>query len=82
MFLGVLNAAKLKELGILPGPEYGKLKRGENITTKEGIVVSPNEVLGPPLSGRKVSCFLTFQDIFQETNFILFSIGGCIWRYL
>ncbi|XP_039174675.1 zinc phosphodiesterase ELAC protein 1 [Crotalus tigris] len=54
---GKLNAQKLKELGILPGPLYGKLKEGVPITLENGAIVSPTDVLGSPFPGRKI-CIL------------------------
>jgi ribonuclease Z len=43
-----------KALGIPYGPLWGKLQRGETITLGQGSAVSPEQVLGPPRSGRKV----------------------------
>lgn len=34
-----LQVEKLKELGIPPGPMYGKLKKGEPISLPDGIIV-------------------------------------------
>ncbi|KAE8636723.1 hypothetical protein XENTR_v10003106 [Xenopus tropicalis] len=54
---GKLNMQKLKELGIQPGPVCGKLKLGATITLDNGQKVSPSDVLGDPIPGRKV-CIL------------------------
>ena len=37
------------DLGIVPGPEFGRLQRGETIRG-----VRPEQVLGPPRAGRKI----------------------------
>jgi ribonuclease Z len=37
-----------------PGPERGALQRGEPVTLADGIVVKPEQVLGPPRTGRKL----------------------------
>jgi ribonuclease Z len=41
-------------LGIPHGPERGALQRGESVTLDDGQVVTPDAVLGPPRSGRKL----------------------------
>ncbi|KAM4809060.1 zinc phosphodiesterase ELAC protein 1 [Rhinophrynus dorsalis] len=54
---GKLNVQKLKDFGIQPGPVCGKLKLGATITLENGQKVSPSDVLGDPIPGRKV-CIL------------------------
>ncbi|XP_044287447.1 zinc phosphodiesterase ELAC protein 1 isoform X2 [Varanus komodoensis] len=54
---GKLNTQKLKELGVQPGPLYGKLKEGIAVVLENGTTISPLEVLEDPLPGRKV-CIL------------------------
>jgi ribonuclease Z len=46
---GHLDARLAEELGVRPGPDFGRLQRGETV---EGI--SPERVLGPPREGRKI----------------------------
>ena len=52
--VGTLDAAKLKELGVPPGPLYGKLKSGQSIAAPDGSVVTPDMVIGENKRGRKV----------------------------
>ncbi|KAM3938079.1 zinc phosphodiesterase ELAC protein 1 [Leptodactylus fuscus] len=54
---GKLNVNKLRELGIPPGPLYGKLKLGSAVTLENGQTISPCDVVGDPMPGRKV-CIL------------------------
>ncbi|XP_044148606.1 zinc phosphodiesterase ELAC protein 1 [Bufo gargarizans] len=54
---GRLNVSKLQELGIQPGPLYGKLKLGSAVTLENGQTISPCDVLGDPVPGRKI-CIL------------------------
>ncbi|KAM8961043.1 zinc phosphodiesterase ELAC protein 1 [Pelodytes ibericus] len=54
---GKLDVQKLRHLGIQPGPICGKLKLGFTVTLENGQSVSPSEVLGEPIPGRKV-CIL------------------------
>nr|XP_006136784.1 zinc phosphodiesterase ELAC protein 1 [Pelodiscus sinensis]XP_006136785.1 zinc phosphodiesterase ELAC protein 1 [Pelodiscus sinensis]XP_014435889.1 zinc phosphodiesterase ELAC protein 1 [Pelodiscus sinensis] len=54
---GKLNAQKLKDLGIQPGPIYGKLKNGVTIVLENGVIISPSDVLDEPIPGRKI-CIL------------------------
>jgi ribonuclease Z len=41
-------------LGVPNGPERGMLQRGEAVTLPDGRAVTPEQVLGPPRSGRKI----------------------------
>ncbi|XP_064499285.1 zinc phosphodiesterase ELAC protein 1 isoform X1 [Pseudopipra pipra] len=54
---GRLNVQKLKDLGVQPGPLYGKLKGGAAVLLENGVRISPCEVLEEPIPGRKV-CIL------------------------
>jgi ribonuclease Z len=52
---GTLNVQKLKELGIKPGPVYAEIKAGIHVQMDNGEVINPDEFLGPPKKGRKVT---------------------------
>nr|XP_043882570.1 zinc phosphodiesterase ELAC protein 1 [Solea senegalensis] len=54
---GRLKIERLKELGVKPGPLYGRLKAGESVTLESGHVVLPSDVLEETIPGRKV-CIL------------------------
>uniref|UniRef100_A0A673BLK9 ElaC ribonuclease Z 1 n=2 Tax=Sphaeramia orbicularis TaxID=375764 RepID=A0A673BLK9_9TELE len=54
---GRLKTEVLKELGVKPGPLYGRLKAGESVTLDSGRVVLPSEVLEEDIPGRKVCIF-------------------------
>ncbi|XP_034026388.1 zinc phosphodiesterase ELAC protein 1 isoform X2 [Thalassophryne amazonica] len=54
---GRLKTELLKELGLKPGPLYGRLKGGEMVTLENGRVLLPSEVLEDSIPGRKV-CIL------------------------
>ncbi|WP_253738911.1 ribonuclease Z [Halohasta salina] len=43
-----------EELGIPPGPAYGRLHAGEAVELDDGRVIEPEEVVGDPRPGRKV----------------------------
>lgn len=45
---------RARELGIDPGPKYGRLQRGETVETDDGRTVEPGEVLSEPQPGRTV----------------------------
>ncbi|XP_018613821.2 zinc phosphodiesterase ELAC protein 1 [Scleropages formosus] len=54
---GRLKTQLLKQLGLKPGPDYGRLKNGGSVTLEDGRVVTSKEVLEEPVCGRKV-CIL------------------------
>ncbi|XP_064153372.1 zinc phosphodiesterase ELAC protein 1 [Anguilla rostrata] len=51
---GRLNTQLLRDLGVKPGPVYGRLKGGEAVTLESGRVLTPEEVLEEAVPGRKV----------------------------
>jgi ribonuclease Z len=46
---GVFDPEAAQRLGLVPGPEFGQVQRGETIRG-----VRPEQVLGPPRAGRKI----------------------------
>ncbi|AOZ91119.1 ribonuclease Z [Paenibacillus crassostreae] len=48
---GSLNLPLLQSYGLKPGPDYGKIKRGESIVLENGQVIRPEDVLGAPKKG-------------------------------
>ncbi|AGC42015.1 ribonuclease Z [Myxococcus stipitatus DSM 14675] len=51
---GRFHLEKAKELGVPPGPSFGKLQKGEAVTLEDGRTVRPEDVLGPARAGRKL----------------------------
>lgn len=51
---GRFDLQKARALGVKEGPDFGRLQRGEAVTTPDGRTVQPSEVLGEARSGRKV----------------------------
>lgn len=52
---GSLNTELLKSYGLKPGPIYGKLKKGEDVITDEGIRICAADVVREPKRGRIVT---------------------------
>lgn len=52
---GRFDLEMAKALGVPPGPLFGKLQRGENVTLSDGSVVRPEQVLGAQRPGRSVA---------------------------
>lgn len=52
---GRLNERKLRELGVPPGPLYGRLKRGETVELADGTVLDGKDFVGDPIRGRTVA---------------------------
>jgi ribonuclease Z len=51
---GRFDVAQADALGVPNGPERGALQRGQPLALGDGRTVTPEQVLGPPRSGRKV----------------------------
>jgi ribonuclease Z len=51
---GRFDLEKAKSLGVTPGPDFGRLQKGQSVSTADGREVKPEEVLGPSRRGRKV----------------------------
>lgn len=52
---GTLNAAKLKELNIPPGPIYARIKNKETIELEDGRIIDGADFVGPKQKGRIVT---------------------------
>lgn len=52
---GQLNLERLAELGATPGPLYGKLKQGEDVTLASGEIIRAADVVSPPTAGRVIT---------------------------
>ncbi|MEK3943387.1 MULTISPECIES: ribonuclease Z [unclassified Paenibacillus] len=52
---GSLNTELLKSYGLKPGPIYGKLKKGEDVVTDEGVRICAVDVVREPKRGRIVT---------------------------
>ncbi|QWU14033.1 ribonuclease Z [Paenibacillus sophorae] len=52
---GSLNIELLKGYGLRPGPLYGVLKSGMDVTTEQGITIAAADVLSEPKRGRIVT---------------------------
>lgn len=51
---GKLYVDKLAQLNILPGPIYGRLKRGETVLLDNGRSIDGKDFVGPPKLGRDI----------------------------
>ena len=61
---GPFDLERAEELHVPKGPLWSKLQSGNDVTLKDGSIVSTDMVLGPPRSGRKIS-FVT-DTLFRE----------------
>ncbi|ORX97727.1 Metallo-hydrolase/oxidoreductase [Basidiobolus meristosporus CBS 931.73] len=48
---GKFDPKAAAELGVQRGPDFGKLKNGQSVTTSSGVVVKPEQVVGPSRPG-------------------------------
>jgi ribonuclease Z len=52
--LGRFDEARALELGVRPGPDFGRLHRGEPVPGAEGTTVTPDQVVGEARASRKI----------------------------
>ncbi|KAF8543218.1 beta-lactamase-like protein [Trichophaea hybrida] len=52
---GKFLPALAKKLGVKPGPDFSRLSRGESITTPDGKVVRPEDVMEPSREGTGIA---------------------------
>lgn len=52
---GRFNVEKAIELGVQPGPDFGRLQKGQALTLDSGAVITPADVLGRARPGRRVA---------------------------
>jgi ribonuclease Z len=52
--LGRFDVELARRLGVPEGPMFGRLHRGEAVELPSGVVIGPDQVVGPPRSGRKL----------------------------
>lgn len=52
---GRFDVAKARELGVKPGPLYGRLQNGEAVTSDDGRLIQPDAVLGDERAGLKIA---------------------------
>jgi ribonuclease Z len=52
---GMLDAARLRSLGLEPGPLYARIKRGETVVLPDGTHIDGKTYCSPPIPGRIVT---------------------------
>lgn len=52
---GALDARRLKQEGVEPGPVYGRLKNGETVQLRDGRVLNGYDYIGASKPGKKVA---------------------------
>lgn len=48
---GTFDPKRAKELGLKPGPQFGKLSKGHNVENDKGETITPDMVIGPDKPG-------------------------------
>ena len=52
---GRFDTTAAEALGVVEGPDYGRLQRGESVSSTSGDRVTPEQVLGPARPGRRLA---------------------------
>ncbi len=72
---GKINVQLLTKLGLPPGPDYARLKRGENVIMQDGQIIHAKDVQPPPISGR----VLTLIGDTAPCSTVESLASGCDW---
>ena len=51
---GRFDLEAAKKLGVTPGPDFGRLQKGESVKAADGSTVAPEQVMGAARPGRRV----------------------------
>ena len=51
---GSFHPERAVAFGVAPGPDFGRLQRGETVTTANGLTVTADQVMDPRRAGRKI----------------------------
>jgi ribonuclease BN (tRNA processing enzyme) len=65
---GNIDADKMQALGIPPSPLYRTLKQGGALVLKDGTVVKPEDVVTPPMRGRRIAILGDTDSAFQSAH--------------
>lgn len=68
--VGRFDVERARSLGVSPGPDFGRLQRGESLTLQDGSVVSPEQVLGPSRPGRRIAYISDTRPSAQVVRFV------------
>ncbi|KAJ8106784.1 hypothetical protein OPT61_g9312 [Boeremia exigua] len=49
---GSFDVVRAKQLGVKPGPDFGKLSKGQSVQNAAGETITPDQVLGPERPGQ------------------------------
>ncbi|PVH99695.1 ribonuclease Z mitochondrial precursor [Periconia macrospinosa] len=85
---GTFDAKRAKELGIKPGPLFGRLSNGESIPNDKGEMITPEMVMGPEKPGQgfailDVPSINYLESLIQreelQSEHIMDGIKACFW---
>ncbi|KAL1594070.1 hypothetical protein SLS59_009101 [Nothophoma quercina] len=86
---GSFDVKRAKELGVKPGPNYGKLSNGHSVENDKGETITPEMVLGPDRPGQGFALLdvpsvdylesIAQRDEFQSAD-LMKGIEGFIWN--
>ncbi|KZM28104.1 oxidoreductase [Ascochyta rabiei] len=85
---GSFDVKRAKELGVKPGPDFGKLSNGQSVQNANGDTITPDQVLGPDRPGQGFALLdipsidyleaVVQRDEFQSAN-LMKGIEAFIW---
>lgn len=86
---GIFDVKRAQALRVNPGPDYGKLTRGESVQNKDGVWVTPDQVVGSDRPGQGVAILDVpsvdyLETIVQRPEFkspqVMAGIEAFIWQ--
>ncbi|KAF2124660.1 hypothetical protein P153DRAFT_360857 [Dothidotthia symphoricarpi CBS 119687] len=85
---GAFDVKRAKELGVKPGPTFGKLSSGESVQNEKGEWITPDQVLGPDKPGQGIAILDVpsigyLKSIVQREELtsaqVMSGIGAVVW---
>ncbi|RHZ49596.1 hypothetical protein Glove_519g75 [Diversispora epigaea] len=80
-YKGKFDPAAAKALGLLPGRHYSELVKGNSVTTADGTIIHPHQVIGPSRAGSifiviDVPSISYINSIYASSEFVSYQSGN------
>ncbi|CAG8440575.1 11933_t:CDS:10 [Diversispora eburnea] len=73
-YKGKFDPEAAKALGLLPGRHYSELVKGNSVTTADGTIIHPHQVIGPSRADVPSTSYIN--SIYESSEFVLYQSGN------